>query len=393
MRFKDLPIRQKLVRVILLTCSVTLFLTAGAYILYEYFTNKKAEKSKVATMALVIASNSSAALAFQSQDDAIETLNALRADRNVIAACLYDPNNAIFAKYPADASDDIFPSKPSKTGYFFERDYIVGFQPVQQDKLFLGTLYIQSSLKSVYAQIWFNSGVALILILASLLVGYILSRKIQTAISEPVISLERTARIITDKGDYSMRAEKSGNDELGSLTDAFNSMISRIQEQRQEIVKANEESSKLAAIVESSGDAIIGYSLDHVITSWNPSAERILGFTAEEMIGKPAAEVLPNTNFNELAVLTQPESGGQLEGLQTQFVCKDGSVLDISLTISPVKDTEGNLIGTSQIARDITRQKDNERKIIENAEHFRLATEAAELGTFDMNLDVGQTMP
>lgn len=386
MIFRDIPIQQKLIRIIMLTCSVALLLMAGAYIVFEYITFKKAEQKKIATRALIVASNSTAALAFDSPKDADEILNALRADKQVIAACLYDAKGNLFAKYPSDIEVRELAAHPGKQGFQFKDDYIEGFQPVVQAELRLGSLYIKSSMSGVYSQLYFNIIIAFTMIAVTLVVAYLLSRFLQKAISEPIISLEKTAKYISEKRDYASRAIKSGNDELGSLTDAFNYMLSEIEAQNQEILMVSQESAKLAAIVESSGDVIIGSSLGLIITSWNNSGERILGYAPEEMIGKPVSIILAFPHANQMDILMRIKLGEQIEPYETKFISKNGKILDISSTISPVKDSKGDVIGLSQIARDVTAQKINERRIIENEEHLRLATQAAELGTFDMDL-------
>jgi hypothetical protein len=218
---------------------------ASAYIVFEYFSYRKAESNKVSTLALVIASNSSAALAFQSDDDANEILNALKADKYITAACLFDVNGNIFAKYPNSIKNSLLPSKPGIGGYSIKGSFIEGFEPVHQEKLHLGTLYIKSSLGGLYNQIKFNILIAMLLIAITLVVGFFLTKTIQKTISDPIISLEKAARNISAGGDYTIRATKSGNDELGSLTDAFNHMLSQIETQNQQIVK-NEEHLRLA---------------------------------------------------------------------------------------------------------------------------------------------------
>lgn len=389
MIFHNIPIRQKLIRMIMLTCSLALILMASASIVFQYISFKKAEEQKVLTRALILASNSTAALAFDSPKDATEILSALSADKYIVTACLFDINGKIFATYPADVNHRLLPSHIEKKEFHSVGNFIEGFQPVTQAKLPLGTLYIKSSIKGVYSEIYLNILTALILISATLIVAYLLSSWLQKEISDPIISLEKTATTISEKGDYGVRAVKITNDELGALTDAFNHMLSQIEVQNQEILKVSEESSKLAAIVESSGDVIIGNSMDLLITSWNKSAERVLGFTREEMIGQPVFRIIASPELGRTNILSMLKHGDQVEAFETQFITKQGKILDISLTISPVKNAQGQVTGVSQIARDITQQKQDERKIVENEEHLRLATQAAQLGTFSVDLIAG----
>ncbi len=392
MIFRDLPIQQKLTRVILITCSAALLMMAGSYIVFEYFSFRKAEKRKVSILAIMVASNSSAVLAFQSQEEADEILSALRADKKVISACLYDSNGDIFALYPKNLDKKSLPGKPDVDGFSFKNGSIEGFQAVNQKELHLGTFYIKSSMRELYSQVRFNIIVALLLIAGTLFFGYFASTIFQRVISIPIISLQKTARNISEKGDYSIRAVKIGNDELGSLTDAFNHMLEQIEIKNQEITKVNQESSKLAALVESSGDAIIGISLELTISSWNKSAERIFGYSSEEVMGQPAYKIFAFHLDDQQNILKILRAGEHIEPFEKQVLTKENKVLDLSLKISPVKDSEGRLIGISKIARDITEIKKNERLIIEKEEHLRLATQSAELGTFDMDLTAGTMM-
>ena len=127
----------------------------------------------------------------------------------------------------------------------------------------------------------------------------------------------------------------------------------------------------LAAIVESSDDAIISKSLDGIITSWNKGAERIFGYLAEEVIGKPISILIPPDRHNEEPVILERlRRGERVEPYETVRRRKDGSAVDISLTVSPVKNIDGKIIGASKIARDITERKRNEAQIA------RLAREA-----------------
>jgi PAS domain S-box-containing protein len=124
----------------------------------------------------------------------------------------------------------------------------------------------------------------------------------------------------------------------------------------------------LAAIVSSADDGIISKNLNGIVTSWNPGAEKIFGYTAEEMIGKPIALLIPLDHHDEEPqILEQIRRGNRIEHYETQRIRKDGRVIDVSLTVSPIKDKIGRLIGASKIVRDIT-----ERKHFEAAERDQL---------------------
>jgi PAS domain S-box-containing protein len=114
----------------------------------------------------------------------------------------------------------------------------------------------------------------------------------------------------------------------------------------------------LAAIVESSDDAIVSKDLNGVVTSWNRGAERIFGYKPEEIVGKPITLIIPRElQDQEPHILAKIQAGERIEHFQTVRVAKDGRRLDVSLTVSPVKDSRGVVIGAAKIARDITDQK------------------------------------
>jgi PAS domain S-box-containing protein len=130
---------------------------------------------------------------------------------------------------------------------------------------------------------------------------------------------------------------------------------------------------RIASIVESSNDAIVGKDLNGIITSWNKGAEKMFGYVAEEVIGKPVTILIPpDRHDEEPAILDRIRHGECVEHYETVRQRKHGGRLDISLTISPIKDTKGKIIGASKVARDITERKRSEEQIVilaREAEH------------------------
>src|SRR6202167_2725478 len=134
----------------------------------------------------------------------------------------------------------------------------------------------------------------------------------------------------------------------------------------------------LAAIVASSDDAIISKNLDGFITSWNMSAERIFGYTPEEAIGQHVTLIIPSERHAEESdILDRVRRGERVDHFHTVRRRKDGSLLDVSLTISPVRDLSGHVIGASKVARDITAQKQSEQALRESEQRFRVITDAS----------------
>ena len=156
-------------------------------------------------------------------------------------------------------------------------------------------------------------------------------------------------------------------DQDGSIIGAVN-FFHDITE-RKEAERAN---SLLAAIVGSSGDAIISKNLEGLITSWNKGAEQLFGHVAEEAVGKDITLIIPDDRrHEETMILEQLKQGERVETFETVRIHKDGSLLDISLTASPIKDSAGRIVGASKVSRDITQRKLVERALRESEERFR----------------------
>jgi PAS domain S-box-containing protein len=135
-------------------------------------------------------------------------------------------------------------------------------------------------------------------------------------------------------------------------------------ERRSERTRAEEAIGRLGAIVESSNDAIVGKDLNGVIRSWNQGAQRLFGYLADEVIGKPVTILIPHDRQNEEPmILARIRRGECIDHYETVRQCKDGRLVDISLTVSPIRNTEGRIIGVSKIARDITDRKKTEAEL------------------------------
>lgn len=137
--------------------------------------------------------------------------------------------------------------------------------------------------------------------------------------------------------------------------------------------RAEIERQLLASIVESSDDAIVSKDLDGIVTSWNKGAERIFGYTAEEMIGKPISIIAAPDRVDEMPrILERIRHGERVDHFETHRQSKDGRILNISLTVSPVHDSHGRVVGASKVARDITEQVRGRDELAEQRERLRV---------------------
>ena len=236
MPLRDWPIKQKLTAILLLVSSSVLLLTAAAFVTYEVLAIRRTTLKNLSTLGRVIAANSTASLAFANEADATEILSALRAEPHVVAAGLYDKNGRLFARYPASLPGDALPAIPGRDGYRFEDSYVIGLEPVAETgNPRLGTLYLKSDMQVVSRALRLSAAIGAGVMAISLLAAYFLAAVLQGRISQPILALAETAAAVSARQDYSVRAPKLGEDELGTLTDAFNLMLGRIEDQNREL--------------------------------------------------------------------------------------------------------------------------------------------------------------
>jgi PAS domain S-box-containing protein len=146
----------------------------------------------------------------------------------------------------------------------------------------------------------------------------------------------------------------------------------------------------LSALIESADDAIISKTLEGIITSWNQGAERMFGYTAEEVLGKSITIIIPPDHLDEEpAILARLRAGERIEHFETVRMRKDGQRIDISLTVSPIRGPNGQVVGASKIARDITEQRQARRALDEASERLKLALAAAQLGDWSWDARTG----
>lgn len=305
-------------RVILLTTGISLLLVCFAFVAYEFFTYRQNIKHELETVSRIVAANSTAALAFDHSEDATEILGALKTEPHVVAACLYDKSGKVFATYSANGSQQRFPPAPKVAGegiYRFNGGFAEGFEPVKQEYELLGTLYVKSDLSAIYSRLSVFALIALALLGVAFLVAYFLSRNLQKSISGPILNLAATASVVSEKYDYSVRAARSEDNELGVLTDAFNHMLTQIELQNLEILLFNQKLEQkviertnelhsanlelqvkndfVQTILDSSVDLVAVLDTEARFTTVNNQFCLVYRKTKDEVIGKKYEEAFP----------------------------------------------------------------------------------------------------
>ncbi len=238
--FRDLPIKRKLSLVVMLTSSGALLFASLVLVVSEMITFRREMARNLIVLTSGIGYNSTAALAFNDHAAATETLSALRVESHVMGGCLYAEDGVIFATYVRRDTEIDFPAKPGPDGYLFKADSLVLFRPVIQDNRRVGTIYVQADLEAVHDRLRMYAGVVAAMLVAAFFVSFAFSVILQRFIARPILDLAATTKAISERKDYSVRAELRSHDELGVLTDGFNQMLASIQERETALSQTNE---------------------------------------------------------------------------------------------------------------------------------------------------------
>ena len=340
MLFENLPIGRRLIAITLLTSGVVLLLSCAAFMTYDFLSFRQTARSNITTLGKVIATNSTAALAFDNAEDAADVLAALRAEAHLVAAGLYDARGALFAKYPRDVPANALPAMPERDGLRFGRLYISGVEPVRLlSGKRLGTLYLKFDQQGLYSRLTLYSAITVGSTAMGLLIAFLLSRSLQQQISQPILALVRTAKAVSEDHDYSVRVPLQVGAELGRLTGAFNQMLERIEDQDRGL---RESESRVRAVIDSALSAVIVMASDGRIVDWNLRAAEVFGWTREAVLGKELADLVIPERYREdhrrglLRYMASGEGPALNRPLELAAIRRSGKEFPIELSVSPL---------------------------------------------------------
>jgi signal transduction histidine kinase len=239
--FRRQPIRTKLITMLMVTSAVVLALASAGHLYTDYQNLRNDAVLDLRGQARIILDNAEVAILYDDVEQATKILQTLRSNPNVRTACLYDEDDRLFVPYQqAPDASGCNPEVPA-VGTSRTSNRIVATLASEKDGKKIGTVTLRSSLAAVEGRLRGQTLIIGIVILLSMGVATLLSARLQKFISEPVIALARTASDISRRGDYSLRAERRTEDELGVLVDAFNRMLERIESRESELSRANED--------------------------------------------------------------------------------------------------------------------------------------------------------
>jgi two-component system sensor histidine kinase BarA len=251
--FANATLKKKLTGIIMLVCSIVLFLSSAAFIGAEIFSFRKVMIGNSASLAEVIAANSSIALTFEDPVLAQNTLTSLESEPNIQLAYIFDIRNQPFARYyrkrstagqrewqqPELSREELVQLadgiRAGKKSYRFSSNHLATFSPVYSDGNLVGMVYLNADMSPFYNWLHFFGGAAFVVVGISFLIAYLLSLRLQDLVSRPILYLVDKMNLVKTEEDFTIRAEKSSEDEVGTLVDGFNSMLSRVEERDEQL--------------------------------------------------------------------------------------------------------------------------------------------------------------
>jgi PAS domain S-box-containing protein len=403
---KNSSIQRKLTFVIVCTSLVGLSLAFLSFDFYERRNFRASMTSELSALAETLGANSAASLAFNDKKSAQDMLGALRAERNIVAAGLYDSHGTVFAEYRSAGLSRLFAMPPRREdGARFENDSLTLYRTVSLGGEKAGTIVIISDLDALNARIGQYKRISVAVMLISVLATYLVSSRLLKLITEPILHLAQIAARVTASEDYGVRAVPRGEDEVGTLIGSFNRMLDRIQERDAALKGAkddlelrvqkrtrelqsevnermrteetlSDERKVLRALIDNVPDFMYVKDTECRFLVANVSVARQMGAkTTEELLGKSDFDFYPHEvaeTFYEAekrVIRTgQAEINREEAGLDAS-----GNASQVLTTQVPLIDKKGRVTGLVGIGRDITHLK----KAQEEMKRAREAAEAA----------------
>ncbi|MGA8259909.1 MAG: PAS domain S-box protein [Arenicellales bacterium] len=356
-------IRYKLVAVVILTTLIALLIASAAMVLYDLRAYRESSINDISTQAELLGSASASALDFNDSKVAGQSLAVLRFRPRVVAGAIYNSRGNLFASYSREGSKPVFPRLPREDGVYVEGSRVLAFKRVIKDGAILGTAYISADYEP-YSRLFSYAGIVALVALVSLLAAAALSFWLQSVVTRPILSVADVARRIITRRDYSERAEKSSDDEVGTLVDSFNEMLDEIQ-RRDEALSEKEEQTR--TILESALHSFVIMDQEGRIAEFNGAAERTFGYSRNDVVGKELASLMvpPALRDRHRRGLERYLETGETRvlGRRTEMtgMKADGGEFPIELGITRI-ETAGAPLFAAFIA-DITERKRAEEEI------------------------------
>jgi len=342
----------------MMIAGVVLLLAFAALFCFQAYTLKQHSAHELAVVGEITAHNCAAAVMFKDEDAAAQILSGLKTMPQIVSGRLELVDQQRLAFFGTTRDEAEIRTARLKSGFRIDGDRILLAQPVMLSGKREGTLYLLADLHAMTSQLLrLYGGIFALVFVASLLVTFILSSQFLRFITDPILRLAGTARTIADHNDYSVRANKVCDDEVGVLTDAFNQMLAQIQSQDSALRKAEE---KYRLIFEDAIEGIFQTTPDGKYLSANPALARMYGYDSPEELMKSVSDIgrvvyVDPGRRNDFKRLIEIQ--GFVELFEYEVYRKDRSKIWLCENARAVRDATGAILYYEGTVEDITQRK------------------------------------
>ncbi len=385
-RFRSPSIARTLVNITMITSTIALVIATLVFITNDFFTARRSLTESLITLARVTGINCAAALTFNDYPAAEENLMTFTAVANIKNALVLRPDGVPFASYPPGPQKDSIISNPfldqfrrstlndlenalnEEDNYKFERQHLHLVEPILFENELLGWIYLQGDLNDIYQRMKWDAFVCFLILILCSSVVFLLSNKLLSRISSPILDLAAAMERVSLVKDYELRIDSRRKDEIGTLIRGFNDMLSQIQDQARALL-------------------LTQYSIDHMADAafWtqpagkviyvNRAACRKLGYSAEELTQMNVWEFDSEISKERIEQIWRNLGPDESHSIETSHHTRSGHIFPVEVTISRV-DFEGNIYHC-YFARDISERKQMERQLEQAQKMEAIGTLAA----------------
>ena len=363
---QDMPLKAKIRTIVLFVSSVAVLGAFAGLLAFQSVSSWDAMASRYETMAAVIGDQTSAALEFGQPDAAETILASLRAEDSIVAAAVYDAEGTLFARYlRVEGSDAFAPPPPAAGAWRGDGGELFVFQPIRSGGERIGTFYMRSDMAQVGEWLRINVAVMGLILLAVAAVVPLLSGWLGRSVSTPVVDLASVVQTVSRERDYSLRAQKRGNDEVGRLIDGFNDMLTQIQARDDALADAREVleqrvQERTARLDEAQQISHLGswdWELANDRMLYSDEMYRIQGLSPQQSspgYGELLACAHPDDRSALAGVLERGRRAGESFALAYRVVRPDGEVRHVEVQGKVALDAQGRAERLVGAVQDVT---------------------------------------